>query len=68
MTLKAITKALRKASGDPDVELVRGKGYFYFAGGIANHFYQAGVYGVPRLRGTTTAEWVKELQDRIASL
>lgn len=66
MTLKSVTKALREATGDSQVELCRSRdgSYFYFTGGVADHFTQQGVY-VNRLRSLTVDEWVRELKSRI---
>ena len=67
MKLSAVTAALRKATGDPSVELARGKGYYYFTNGIADRLSEQGVYGVARLHDMTTEQWVKTLTDRIAA-
>ena len=64
MKLSSITKALREATGCPVVELRRGKGYFYFSGGVADDLYEQGVY-VNRLHSLTKPEWVRELTDRL---
>ena len=67
MTLRSVTKELRKASGDPKVELVRGRGYFYFSGGVADRFFSQSVY-VYRLRSLSVEQWVEQLMIKIKEL
>lgn len=64
LTLNAVTKAIR-ALGYRNVEFVRGNGYFYFSGGIANRFFESGLYGTPYLRGWTLKGIIKEFKDRV---
>ena len=65
LTLNSITKAVR-ALGYRKVELVRGRGYFYWSGGIANRFSEQGVYGIFRLSGMTLKAWVNDFKRRVA--
>ena len=48
VTINNINKALKKSSQIypqlKDVELVKGNGYFYFAGGESSGWYSSGVY------------------------
>ena len=67
MKLSAVTKALREATGCPVVELRRGKGYFYFSGGVADDLYEQGVY-VNRLHSLTKDQWIRELKLRIEKI
>ena len=60
-----VTSYIRQKTGDKDVELVRGKDYFYFAGGKADHFNSQGVY-VSHLGQLTPDQWVAEYNRRVA--
>ena len=62
ITLKQINDALRAAGHEE--ELVRGRGYFYFAGGDAAIWPSSGVY-VYRLSELTLEQWLAE-RDRLA--
>jgi len=64
LTLNSITKAVR-ALGYKNVELVRGRGYFYWSGGVAGRFYQSGVYGSPNLNSMTLRQWVNDFKGRV---
>lgn len=66
LTLNSITKAVR-ALGYRKVELVRGRGYFYWSGGIAGSFYESGVY-TNQLRALTLRQWVKDFKRRVAEV
>lgn len=63
VTLKAVNAALR-AAGHKE-ELVRGDGYFYFAGGTAARWYTSTVVVENTLRGWTVDELLAE-RDRLA--
>ena len=64
LTINAVTKAIR-ALGNED-ELVRGNGYFYFAGPTAAGFYSQSVY-VYRLTDLTLDQWVEAYKDLAGS-
>lgn len=63
VTIKQVNKAL-KVAGFNNAELVKGKGYFYFAGEDTDFFEAAGVYGVYRLSALTVEQWVEIFTDR----
>lgn len=67
MTCKTVTAFIRAATGDNQVELVRGKGYYYLAGGKAEGFGEQGVYAV-RLREMTKEQWLSEYQYKVSKL
>ena len=58
VTIKRVNEALRSAG--LDVEIVKGRGYWYFAGEMASHWAEQGVYGVGSLQGLTVEQWVGE--------
>jgi hypothetical protein len=63
-TLSQVNRALKKI--DPDVELVRGNGYYFFQGGKADYFEEQGVYGgAPRISDSTVEEWVQEYKEKL---
>lgn len=61
-TIKAVNKALALLS----VELVKGKGYFYFVGTNGSLFVSGGVY-VNSVKQLTVAQWVKEAKTMMGS-
>lgn len=63
-TLKEVTKYLREQSGDPEIELARGKGYFYFRGGKADSMHDQSVM-TNQLRRTTLGGWLREMQSKL---
>jgi hypothetical protein len=64
MTLAQINRALTARLG-PGIELVRGKGYFYFAGPLTDRWPEAGVYGLTRLSEMPVEKWVAEAEHRL---
>ena len=67
LTTKAVSKAVR-ALGYKNVRLVRGKGYYYWTGGIASRFYEQGVYGINRLNDMSLKRWVNDFRDRVKAI
>lgn len=63
VTLNKVTEAIRRL-GNED-ELVKGNGYFYFAGPTAAGFYSQSVY-VYRLNDLTLDQWVEEYKSKAA--
>lgn len=63
ITIKQINTAIRSISGNHTSELVRGDGYFYFAGELESSWPHGGVY-VPRLGDLSLDEWVEEYRSR----
>lgn len=62
-TLAQLNKAL--ADAGIDVELVRGKGYYYFSGPAADHMPEQGLYGWGR-EAMTPDRVVAEARTRMA--
>jgi exopolyphosphatase/pppGpp-phosphohydrolase len=58
LTMKKVNAAI-KAAGGGSVELVKGDGYFYFAGGESEEWNSTGVY-VYTLNELTLERWVEE--------
>ena len=67
LTLNSISKEVRKL-GYKSVRLYRGRGYFYWSGGVANGFYEQGVYGTIRLSELTMKQWVNDFKDRVKEI
>lgn len=67
MTCKTVTAFIRDTTGDSQIELVRGKGYYYFSGGKADQFGEQGVYAV-RLREMTKEQWLAEYQYKVSKI
>ena len=61
VTIQSINQAIRKI--DPESELVKGHGYFYFRGGIADKFEGQGVYAY-HLTDLSLDEWVGEFKEK----
>ena len=59
MHIKTVNKAIKQAG--INAELVRGDGYFYFAGEDVEMSPRSIVY-VPRLNDLTIEDWVQEAQ------
>ena len=57
LTLNKVNKTLQKY--DPEVELVKGNGYFYFCGGDCSDWYTSSVY-VCRLNQLSLDRWIEE--------
>jgi len=66
VTLNSINKALALVPELSGIELVRGKDYFYFAGGNAHEWNEAGVYGTCHLSALSIEQWVDEAKSRHA--
>ena len=64
LTINAINKAIR-ALGYKNVGLYKGRGYFYWSGGIASKFHQQGVYGSLHLSSMTLKQWVNDFKDKV---
>lgn len=62
-TLAAVNKAL--AAAGIDAELVKGRGYFYFAGSAVDCAKEQGVYGVFRLSDLSVTQWVEEARSKL---
>jgi len=62
-TLAAVNKAL--AAAGIDAELVKGRGYFYFAGSAVDYAEEQGVYGVFRLSDLSVSQWVEEARSKL---
>ena len=62
-TLAAVNKAL--AAAGIDAELVKGRGYFYFAGSDMDYAEEQGVYGVFRLSDLSVSQWVEEARSKL---
>ena len=60
-TFKKVNAALKDAG--LDVELVKGEGYFYFAGEGTDGWASTGVY-VYRLTDLTVEEWMEEAREK----
>ena len=65
MQLRTINKALE--AKHPGLELVKGEGYFYFAGAGTEMCKSASVY-VPRLNDLTFEQWMSEADDKMAEI
>lgn len=63
-TVAEVTRYIREQTGDPEIELVKGQGYFYFSGGIADKMRDQSVM-TNILRGTTLGGWLREVQSRV---
>lgn len=65
--LRKVNLNLRHLFGD--LELVKGNGYFYFAGSAVElSSIEAGVYGCgPQLNALSLKEWIAEAQRRVDS-
>lgn len=57
VTLNKVTEAIRALGGAE--ELVKGNGYFYFAGGNTGSWYSTSVYTY-RLSDLTLDQWIDE--------
>jgi hypothetical protein len=62
-TLKQVNQALKEKFGD--LELVRGKGYYYFSGKVASSWSEQGLYGGWLLKNTTVQKFLDVAQERI---
>jgi hypothetical protein len=60
MTLKTVNKALAERLG-PGIELIRGRGYFYFAGWRTEGWANTSVM-VAHLRQLTVEQWIREAE------
>lgn len=65
MQLRTINKALE--AKHPGLELVKGEGYFYFAGAGTEMCKSASVY-VPRLNDLTFEQWMSEADAKVAEI
>lgn len=65
--MNAVNKAMSAIPELSGVELVRGNGYFYFAGGNASEWHEAGVYGTCHLSALSVSQWVDEAKTRYDS-
>lgn len=54
-----VTHALREITGDAEIELVRGEGYFYFVG-LGSEGWSCDSVGVCSIRDFTIERWIKE--------
>ena len=61
-TLKQVNQALKEKFGD--LELVRGKGYYYFSGTACQSWKETGLYGGWLLKDTKVSDYVQEAQGR----
>jgi hypothetical protein len=66
VTLARINAALQRA-GFGGVSLVKGAGYYYFAGGESDKWQEQGVYGAGPLGTLTVEQWVFEAHGKRAS-
>jgi len=64
ITIKKVNKELAKKF-DGQLELVKGDGYFYFAGVLANQMRQQGLYGTNNISAYTIEEIIKIAESRI---
>ncbi|ARK07526.1 hypothetical protein LAV_00151 [Sphingobium phage Lacusarx] len=63
MQLRTVNKAL--GAKYPGLELVKGEGYYYFAGAGTEVCKETGVYGAYRLNDLTLDQWLSEADDRM---
>lgn len=66
MQLRTVNKALNAKY--PGLELVKGEGYFYFAGAGTEVCCETGVYGVYRLNDFSLDRWIEEADARMAEV
>lgn len=67
LTTKAVSKAVR-ALGYKHITLRRGRGYYYWTGGIASRFVEQGVYGINRLNDMPLSRWVQDFKNRVKEI
>ncbi len=67
VTVRRINEAVHDL-GYRGVELVRGRGYYYWSGGISARFSEQGVYGSPHLGALTLRQWVNDFKSRVADV
>ena len=60
-TVNSVNKLLKQEFGD--LEIVRAKDYFYFAGSVCANWRETGVYGCS-LKNSTAKEIVREAKKR----
>lgn len=63
ITIKQVNRALKDA-GFNNVELVKGKDYYYFSGEDTDYFTETGVYGVFQLNALSVQDWVDIFTDK----
>jgi hypothetical protein len=61
-TLKEVNAALKVEFAD--LELVRGNGYYYFAGKDCDRWRETGLYGGWLLKDTATKRYIEEARRR----
>ena len=67
VTINGVNKMLSN-NGYPDIKFFKGNGYFYFSGGIADRFFETGIYGSPNLNAWSYKEIWRELKDKLSDI
>lgn len=63
LTLKKVNAELKKLY--KDVELVQGKGYFYFIGEDVKYVKEQSVGGVYKLNDQTLEAWLRDAKEKV---